>query len=355
MSKYIALVGEAFGEREEKLGHPFVGPSGKLLDGFLSANGLSRRDCLITNVFNFRPVRNDIKTLTTSKDYAIKGVPKHGKGWIHRKYQCELDRLFSELNAGKPNVVVALGATATWALLHDNRITKLRGYQYTSVRGQFKVIPTFHPANVLRDYKQRPVVFSDFAKIAREAAFPEIRRPARELWLNPTIPDLHEFEKYIYAASYLTVDVETEARQITCIGFSPSPDRAIVIPFVDKSKPNKSYWPTRQNELIAWSYVRKWLRSDIPKVNQNIAYDLRYLWEIYGIPIHNIVGDTMLRHHAMQPEMAGSEQDDGRVTSRKKGQGGRKSLAFLGSIYSHEPSWKSLRSEVATAKKETDT
>ena len=331
--KPIALVGEAFGEREEKLGRPFVGPSGKLLNGFLSAAGLSRRDCHLTNVFNFRPVGNKIKSLTADKGSAIPRMPKHSAGWIHRKYECEIDRLYTELATLSPNIVVALGATATWALLHDTRITKLRGYQYTSVRGGHKVVPTFHPASVLRQYSQRPIVFADFNKIRRESEFPEIVRPTRELWLEPTLRDIERFADYTYTAEYLTVDVETEARQITCIGFSPSPSRAIVIPFVDKRKEGKSYWATQAEEIEAWTHIRAWLASDVPKVNQNISYDLRYLWELYGIPVYNIIGDTMLRHHAMQPEM-------------------QKSLALLGSLYSFEPSWKSLRADVKTLKKE---
>ena len=333
MGKVIVLVGEAFGEREERLGRPFVGPSGKLLDGILSAAGLARRDCHLTNVFNFRPVRNDIKSLTGPRPEAIKGMPKHSRGWIHARYECEVDRLYSELDTIKPNVVVALGGTATWALLHDTRITKLRGYQYLSQRGNYKVIPTFHPASVLRQFDQRPIVFSDFVKIRSESDYPEVRRPRREFWLQPTLDDLAAFEPHIYAADFLTCDVETEARQITCVGFAPSPERAIVIPFVDKRKPNKSYWPTPEDESAAWGFVRRWLASDVPKVNQNISYDLRYLWELYGIPINNIVGDTMLRQHAMQPEM-------------------QKSLGFLGSIYTREPSWKSLRSDIKTLKKE---
>lgn len=335
MDKRIAIVGEAFGEKEEKLGRPFVGPSGKLLNTFLSAAGIARAECHLTNVFNFHPVRNDIRSLTSGQASRIPGMPKHPRGWIHHKYKCEIDRLFSELDSLKPNAIIALGATATWALLHDSRITKLRGYQYTSVRGGWKVIPTFHPASVLRQFQQRPIVLSDLNKARREAEFPEVRRPPRELWLEPNLLDLEAFEQYILNAEYITVDVETEARQITCIGFSPSPTRAIVIPFVDRRKEGNSYWPTQAEEVQAWTCVKRWLASPVPKVNQNISYDLRYLWEIYGIPINNIIGDTMLRNHALQPEMP-------------------KSLAFLGSIYSYEPSWKSLRKDVKTLKKEDD-
>jgi len=350
VNKPIVIVGEAFGEKEERQGRPFVGPSGKLLNSFLAAAGLSRGDCHLTNVFNLRPPRNDIRYLCGSKATSIPKMPKHNKGWIDKKYECEVERLYRELDAIKPNVIVALGGTATWALLHDTRITKLRGYQYLSVHGDYKVIPTLHPSAVLRQYTQRPVVFADFNKVRVEAEFPDIRRPERELWLEPELRDLGAFETYINAADFLTVDVETFDRQITCVGFAPSPNRAIVIPFVDYSKPGNSYWPSLTEELSAWDYVRRWLASPIPKVNQNISYDLRYSWEIYGMPMNNIRGDTMLRHHAMQPEMAGSDVDDGRIMSGRKKQGGRKSLGFLGSIYSYEPSWKSMRAEIKELK-----
>ena len=328
----IVIVGEAFGDREERLGKPFAGPSGKLLDAFLAAAGLARRDCFLTNVFNFKLPGNKTSNLNTrDSSQRLKNMPALDRGYVDRKYQCELDRLYNQINAADPNLIIALGRTACWALLKDARITKLRGYQKIGVTGH-KVLPTFNPANVLRDYKQRPIVFSDFQKAAYEAQFPEVRRPERELWLRPTIEDLKCFDKFITASKFLTTDIETAAKQITCIGFAPNPEKAIVIPFVDFGSPGKSYWSFEQ-ELIAWSYVRKWLASPVPKVNQNIMYDIRYLWELYGIPVHNVIGDTMLRHHAMQPEM-------------------EKSLGFLGSIYSHEPSWKNLRADIKTLKKE---
>ena len=328
------IVGEAFGAHEERKGQPFVGPSGGLLNAFLSANGISRSDCYITNVFNFRPIANNIKSLCGSKDRSIPGMPMLMTGkYVDRKYKPELDRLYDEIRTINPNVIVALGGTATWATLRDHRIKKLRGAPAVGVTGH-KVLPTYHPAAVLREYKLRPIVFADFKKAAREAAFPDVRRPNRTLLLHPTLDDLREFERqHIMPAEVLSVDIETWSRQITCIGFATSPNTALVIPFVWHGTKDGNYWSNIEQELEAWAYVRRWLNLGKKIIGQNFLYDARYLWDRYGIPIRTIAGDTMLIHHAQQPEM-------------------EKSLGFLGSIHTNEPSWKFMRSDIKTLKKE---
>lgn len=333
MSTKILLVGEAWGEREEKAGKPFVGPSGAMLDGFLQAHGLSRTDCYLTNVFNFRPEGNRIPSLCGPKAAGIPKMPPIDSGkYVLAKYKPELDRLYKEITDVNPNVIVALGGTACWALLHDRRIKRLRGAPLQGVTGH-KVLPTYHPAAILREYKLRPIVFSDFAKVRRESAFPEIVRPRRELWLEPDINDLRNFERFITASRRICADIETWNRRITCIGFAPSVDRAIVIPFLDHTSEGCNYWPTLEAELEALSFVRRWLSLGKCVINQNILYDASYLWKIYGIPIYHITDDTMLLHHAMQPEM-------------------EKGLAFLGPLYLDEPQWKFLREGSSTLKKE---
>lgn len=332
MKAKIVIVGEAWGQKEVEKGRPFVGASGNLLDSFLSVNGLARKDCYLTNVFNFHPHGNDLRNLMGPRDMALKGFPKLDKGYIRNEFASEINRLYGEIKGLNPNVVVALGGTATWALLHDSRIKKLRGFATTGITGH-KVFPTYHPAAVLRDYSLRPIVFSDFGKIATESLCPDIRRPARELWLAPELKDIIAFDRYIATAEYLSVDIETWAGQITCIGFAPSEDRAIVIPFVSRKHPDGNYWQDLGDELGAWRFVKRWLNMGKKIVGQNFLYDANYLWKRYGIPIKNIFGDTMLTHHAMQPEL-------------------EKGLGFLGSIYTNEPSWKFMRQNKDTLKKE---
>jgi hypothetical protein len=89
----------------------------------------------------------------------------------------------------------------------------------------------------------------------------------------------------IKGVAALSVDIETWNRQITCVGFAPSIDRALVIPFVTRAHKDGNYWRTLSEELTAWSYVRKWLGAGIPVVGQNFNYDLSYLWRRYGIAL----------------------------------------------------------------------
>lgn len=330
----IMLVGEAYGEQEEQQHAPFVGTSGWLLDGMLSQVGILRKECFVTNCFNLRPKpSNDIKNLCGSKAEAIPGLPALIKGkYVLAKYKPELDRLYAEINQCNPNVIVALGATAAWALLHTTGIKNIRGsiaftHPSLPLGRPYKVLPTYHPAAIAREWSNRPVSLADLDKAKRESVTPSYRRPERELWLYPTIEDLALYERlHIKPATQLSADIETWNDQITCIGFAPNPHSGIVIPFVSEKREGKNYWPTIDEELEAWNFVRRWLTMK-PSIFQNGMYDIQFLWRSYRIPVPLAEEDTMLLHHAWQPEM-------------------EKGLAFLASIYTDEPSWKQMRKGV---------
>jgi uracil-DNA glycosylase len=327
----IMLVGEAYGEEEEKQHRPFVGTAGWILDGMLSANGISRRECYVTNVFNLRPKpSNDVKNLCGTKAEGIPNLPALVKGkYVLQKYEPELQRLYAEINKQNPNIIVALGATAAWALLHSSGIKNIRGsiaFTHSSLplHRSYKVLPTIHPAAVGRDWSQRPVVIADLEKAKRESETAWFKRPARSIWLYPTLEDLSLYERtFITKADLLSIDIETWQNQITCIGFAPSDSTALVIPFVSELRPGKNYWQTISEELEAWQFVRRWCAMK-PSVFQNGMYDIQFLWRSYRIPVPLSQEDTMLLHHAFQPEM-------------------EKGLGFLASIYTDEPSWKQMR------------
>lgn len=330
MGNDIMIVGEAWGEEEAKQGLPFVGTSGFILDGMLKIAGIPRKECYLTNVFNLRPKANDVKSLCGTKAEGIPGMPVLTKGkYVRREYAPELDRLYKEIRHHNPNVIVALGATSSWALLHSSGIKAVRGAiaptagSLEPVLGRtFKVLPTYHPSAVARDWTLRPIVITDLDKALRQSMFPEIRRPRREVWIKPTLDDLAEFhERYIKNAFRLSIDIETKGDQITCIGFAPSPDVAMVIPFYAVGYPGCNYWPSLDQELVAWEYVRRWCQY--PALFQNGMYDIHFLWRRYGIPVPNAEEDTMLLHHAYQIEM-------------------EKGLGFLGTVYTDESSWKHM-------------
>lgn len=356
----ISIIGEAWGEEEEAERFPFVGVSGIELLNMLHDAGLitlSREDRFsiysnwnfppqrraatraiweklpfhTTNVFNLHPVKNDIETLCVPKKEDSSGLPALRAGkYIAAEHLHHIDRLFEELKLISPTLILALGATASWALLHDSRISKIRGTVAASTDGHYKVIPIYHPTAVLRQWDLRAVTVLDLIKAKSEAQFKEIRRPERTIYIEPSLSDIEWFYKtHVLPSPIIAPDIETFADQITCIGFATATNVAFVIPFVDHRKPGSSYWPTLQSEVAAWEWVRKILASPAKKVFQNGLYDISFLWRGYGIPVVNADEDTMLLHHALQPESP-------------------KGLDFLGSVYTNEQSWKLMRARGKT-------
>jgi hypothetical protein len=240
-----------------------------------------------------------------------------------------LDRLADEILACDPNLIIALGNTSLWALCGRTGVSKLRGTTQLTTHcvSGYKLLPTYHPAAILRQWENRPTTIFDLMKAKREAAFPDIRRPACEIWIEPTLTDIERFiNDYIFSGcALLSVDIETTGSRITCIGFAPSANRAIVIPFDDERSKGGSYWPTKQDESAAWGYIRNVLvDGSIPKLFQNGMYDISFLWRAYGIGVRGCAHDTMLLSHALQPESL-------------------KGLAYLGSIYCDFGAWKTDR------------
>lgn len=335
MTYKIAVVGEAWGAEEAKARAPFVGSSGQELTRMLSEAGIHRADVFLTNVFNVKPEpTNDIENLCTDKNNGIIefGPLKAGK-YPRREYAGEFMRLGTELREVKPNIILGLGNTACWYLLGNSGISKIRGTVTASKYG--KVIPAFHPAAVLRDWSLRAVTVLDFAKAKRESEFPEIRRPERVIYIEPSLDEMEwYFNEKIAPCNHLSFDIETSGDQITCIGFAPDSSSALVVPFVDPRKPGNSYWPDSESERRAWDFVRRVLATDQPKIAQNGLYDIHFLWRKYGIPVNNAGEDTMLMHHSLQPES-------------------QKGLGFLGSVYTNESAWKLLgRKGIETIKRD---
>jgi len=333
----IALIGEAWGEQEERERVPFVGPSGYELTRMLSEAGINRADCYCTNVLNLRPPNNKLEALCGTKAEGIRGYPTLLKGkYLRSEFAGELDRLGDELISLNPNLLIALGNTALWALTGKTFISKLRGTTTLSsltVDG-FKVLPTYHPAAVLRQWELRPTTVIDLMKAKRESEFPEIRRPKRTIWIEPSLEDLDEFyARYLQKAEIISIDIETAGNQITCVGFAANKQIALVIPFLDPRKHGRSYWPTGEHERRAWDFVQDVLKCPNRKLFQNGLYDIAFLWRGYGIKVLGATEDTMLLHHSLQPESL-------------------KGLGFLGSIYTDEGNWKQMRGRVETIKRD---
>lgn len=190
-----------------------------------------------------------------------------------------------------------------------------------------KLVPTYHPAHIMRQWKFFHIVVGDFIKALREADIgPQIVHPKREFWLCPCLKDIRTYiDDYLSTSELISVDIETGWGQITNIGLGPDQYNALNIPFIDLRKPSRSYWPTMEMEYKAWMMVKEVLEEPTAKLGQNYAaYDAYWLLEKYGIRTYNLRHDTRLLHHAIYPELP-------------------KDLAFLGASYSSQGAWKLMR------------
>lgn len=338
----IVLVGEAFGEQEALVGKPFIGASGQELTRLLQEAGIDRASCFLTNAFNLRPYSGPPEARSYSNDFELLccNRAEAGPGYTHppigsrgsylrSEFLPELDRLAIELSTVRPNLVVALGAKALWALTRTAAIGTMRGTIMPAVGsafGSLKVLGTYHPAFLFRGgWHNRPIVVADLMKAKREAEFPEIRRPRRMVLVRPSLAEFENWVEEVLAnpPPLLGVDIETYRRTITMIGFASGRGEAVVCPFIGGRESEGSYWPDASAELLAREQCQRLLGSPIPKVTQNGMYDIQYLMD-EGFMLNHFDHDTMLLHHSLYPEML-------------------KGLGFLGSIYTSESAWKLLR------------
>lgn len=140
----LMFVGEAPGEDEDKKGEPFVGRAGQLLTKIIEAIGMTRDQVYIANVIKCRP-------------------PNNRNPEPDEVAACE-PFLFRQIDVIQPKVIVPLGKFAAQCLLKTvDPITRLRGRQF-DYRGSV-LIPTFHPAYLLRNPSAKREVWEDMKKV----------------------------------------------------------------------------------------------------------------------------------------------------------------------------------------------
>jgi uracil-DNA glycosylase len=146
-SSGLMFIGEGPGEEEDNQGLPFVGPAGQLLDRMIGAMKLDRDAVYVCNIVKCRP-------------------PRNRKPELDEMQRC-MPYLDEQVTLMEPKVIVALGATAVQGLLGTSEgITRLRG-QWKLFRGRIPVMPTFHPAFLLRQPGSKREVWQDLQEVMR--------------------------------------------------------------------------------------------------------------------------------------------------------------------------------------------
>lgn len=333
----IAIVGEAPGEEEALGGTPFMGRSGWLIRAMCRDAGIPLNRCLLTYAFDVRPVENNVKHFFMGKQeykkYKAEGgedLNYHGAlGYTRPEYSYNRARLRDELARYNPKVVIALGGTAMWALTREYKITEYRGTitPAGNVLPEMAVLPTYAPGAVVKQWDLKPTVILDLLKARAYADGTYITPPNREIWINPTLLEVMDFNaKFIQPSTTIGVDIETHwvERLIRCVGISPDAEHCLVVPFTHPHWESNSYSYWRGEDEVK---IRCWLGKLLAdptkkKLYHNGAYDIQWLAN-EGLFSRGEVEDTMILHHALQPELP-------------------KKLGVLGSLYTNEIAWKNM-------------
>lgn len=303
----VLIVGEAPGAEEEVRGVPFVGASGNELDRLLAQAGLQRSEAFLTNVCKYRPPENKIEYFfLDSKQLKPNELILEGI----RELQEEISRV-------SPKLILCLGNTALWALTGNRGITKWRGsmltYRYLDSKGvqqESLLLPTYHPALILREWSWRPIALHDLTRAAE--ALKAGHWPGREkhYLIRPSFTDVMDTlttlvkradraEQQEDPPLTIASDLETRRGFIACSGIAWSKTEAICIPNMCVERPTGYF--TLDEDISIWFLERELLtHPHVEVVGQNYLYDAQYFARRKGY-VPRVRHDTRLMQSVAWP------------------------------------------------------
>lgn len=306
------FLGEAPGEVEEQTGLPFqnMHGAGKTFNLILSQNGINRRDVRIRNVALIRPHANNMSHFFYDSKCTI---PKPELvEWV------ELLRL--ELEENRPNVVVAMGAYALWALTGMKKISEARGYVVPStlVPG-LKVVPTYHPQAVNYDWKLFPISIFDIRKALHHSEFPEIPQD-KTRYVAPAPFDvfMDYLETIRSGKKRFAFDIEAHIGTAYPYLLGVADSASFGMSFY-LMKNNQSVIDSRQ-EAQLW-YKLAQVAKECESIMHNASYDKAVMWHHHGVLFENLYMDTLIAAHVLWAEFP-------------------RDLGFLGSLVLDVQMWK---------------
>jgi len=320
----IYIVGDGFYELE--------GGGGRLLSRLLMEAGMIREECRIGHL-----IEEEI-TYTKQGGRNFKPFFLDAKCTIARDELCEGKRRVEEdIEKCNPNLVVLLGNIALGQIGGESGIKHWRGSILFSKRIGRKIIPTFHPKEILKAWNNIPLVMFDMRRIREESKSPEYSIEKREIVVQHNFEQLSSTFEMLRKCKRISFDVETDREKghITSLSISHSPYDSVVIPFTKGS--GTPYW-SLEEEVQVWKLVKDVMEDErIEKIAQNAQFDI-IMFHInpYHIQVKNLVMDTMCGHHTIYPEIAASAKEE----SGKHRISGGKSLGLLCSIYTRQPYYK---------------
>lgn len=294
----IAFIGEQPGKTEVFKRECFVGPAGSELDSLLRMAQIPRTSCYITNTIKDldKPLKNYIE------------FTKHGveTSAAAREY---FQFLKEELQYVNPNIAVAIGGVALYALTDRVGIKKWRGsiVESTLVPG-LKVIGMIHPATILPpkfEYLNTHLILHDLITAREHSGSKKIELTPRTVIIKPNYYQVLERLEFIKelgkSGQIIDFDIEVVRQEMSCFSFGWSPTNSICIPLTDGYN---DYFTIDQEAVVLKMSAEILEDPSISKRGQNIVFDISYMFYKYGIVTQGDIHDTMIAQKVSMPDFS---------------------------------------------------
>lgn len=265
------------------------GKSGSSLGYYLSSQKFKLEDTYRTSVI--KVVRDDF--FVKAKKIREKALKNAFDEFPH------LETLKNELRLINPNCVVALGELALNTLsgglrgIDNYRGSILKVDPRFSLKEGTKLVPTYHPRQIWKKSSDTPLLQFDIERACKLSRSPYPHSTKNLVWRVRTTNELKKYWDRAQSGEFMVFDIETWRGFITCIGFCTNGYEAVSVPLFD--------YDNIVERIEIWKLLDRMLKSSMPKVNQNIKYDLHYL-EKFGFRINHIHDDTSLLGRIIYPE-----------------------------------------------------
>ncbi len=292
----LLLVGQNPGETEDAKGKCFIGQSGSIIGALVKLAGIPIEECRFTNANRCWSPGNR--------------APK--KDEIEACYPY----LAQEIIETKPDLVVALGAVALQSLYGKVPLGTVAGQ---TLDIGVPLLPTYHPAAIMRTWALAPLVLSHLEKAARLLNGTQKEEPLGDYVTIKTLDELDALTPAFLhpAQGFLSIDVETtgldwKGDEIMMISFSTAPNNGYAIPILGQGVHAFDFWAGLYPQLL--HKIGTILASDTPKALQGGSFDIRFLERShdqsfvsaatsFGWHVENQRHDTLLLNKAIHEEM----------------------------------------------------
>ena len=256
------------------------GRAGYTLHQLLNNAGVAINQCLITYCHDVLDNKNLINTKGAFSEQGL-------------RIKEEVLERFKELNC---NVIVPLGAFSCAVFTGDHRIKLNRGSLSWNDTVKKKILPTFSPANIMFQAAERLMSSMDFKKVLDNSKDSKYVEPKHTFHINPSTTEVEHFLKYCREAKTpVSIDIETLNGFVFCIGFSVDITTAMCVNFDNR---------TIEEEVLLWQMCARFLEDEtIPKLGQNLIFDIWFLAYRHRCYVKGYIDDTMVAHHIIYPDL----------------------------------------------------